>query len=254
MGVTSTTSLNPVAVSGGDAYLVRDIGAAWQAAHAYIVGDVVTNGGHAYRCIVAGTSAGSGGPTGTTFGTSIGDGAGALAWTYIGDKLVIALSALTDANGTIIGAVVGSPLYVALVGVDGATIASRTNVLPTDRMPTSYGSNWTGVSIRTGGDYGISADTQVKASAGKVRDISITQTSGSTLYVGVFAKSGVLATNDYPIGRMVTCGSGTPANLDFGEDGLDVPNSIRIGFSSTPQQYTAVTPATDKINTFVRFK
>jgi hypothetical protein len=39
---------------------------AWLATTAYVVGNQVTNGANVYQCITAGTSAGSGGPTGTT--------------------------------------------------------------------------------------------------------------------------------------------------------------------------------------------
>jgi hypothetical protein len=51
----------------------------WEANTAYIVGDLVTNdSGKIYRCVVAGTSAGSGGPTGT--GTGITDNT--VTWDY----------------------------------------------------------------------------------------------------------------------------------------------------------------------------
>jgi uncharacterized phage protein gp47/JayE len=55
--------------------------AAWQATHAYILGDRVTLGGKVYQCITAGTSAGAGGPTGT--GTDITDNTA--HWRYLGD-------------------------------------------------------------------------------------------------------------------------------------------------------------------------
>lgn len=45
---------------------------AWIASTAYSVGDRVVNGGNQYQCTTAGTSAGSGGPSGT--GTGISDG------------------------------------------------------------------------------------------------------------------------------------------------------------------------------------
>ena len=64
------------------------IPSAWQANHAYVLGDVVTNGGldpafygnnqNVYQCIGAGTSAASGGPTGGN--ASITDGTA--IWTY----------------------------------------------------------------------------------------------------------------------------------------------------------------------------
>ncbi len=56
----------------------------WAGATAYAVGDVRTNDGKAYRCEVAGTSAASGGPTGTDREALIVDGAGALRWRYLG--------------------------------------------------------------------------------------------------------------------------------------------------------------------------
>ncbi|WWT39549.1 hypothetical protein [Microcystis phage Mae-JY02] len=52
---------------------------AWQASRAYAIGDQVTNGGNLYRATAAGTSASSGGPTGT--GASITDGG--VTWTFV---------------------------------------------------------------------------------------------------------------------------------------------------------------------------
>lgn len=52
---------------------------AWQASRPYAVGDQVTNGGNLYRATAAGTSASSGGPTGT--GASITDGG--VTWTFV---------------------------------------------------------------------------------------------------------------------------------------------------------------------------
>lgn len=53
---------------------------AWTITTAYLVGARVTNSGNAYECTVAGTSAGSGGPT--TTASSITDGT--VTWTYLG--------------------------------------------------------------------------------------------------------------------------------------------------------------------------
>lgn len=50
----------------------------WSATHLELVGEPVTNGGHVYRCITGGITAGSGGPTGT--GADIVDGAAHWAW------------------------------------------------------------------------------------------------------------------------------------------------------------------------------
>lgn len=57
---------------------------AWAGATAYVVGDRRHNdSGKVYQCTAAGTSAGSGGPTGT--GTNIVDGVGTLRWNYLGN-------------------------------------------------------------------------------------------------------------------------------------------------------------------------
>lgn len=52
---------------------------AWQGSKGYAVGDQVQNGGSVYRATVAGTSAASGGPSGT--GGSITDSG--VTWTYL---------------------------------------------------------------------------------------------------------------------------------------------------------------------------
>lgn len=51
----------------------------WQASRVYAIGDQVHNGGNVYRATVGGTSASSGGPTGT--GASIVDGS--VTWTFL---------------------------------------------------------------------------------------------------------------------------------------------------------------------------
>lgn len=58
------------------------VGQNWLTSTAFAVGQQVTNdGGKCYRCTTAGTSASSGGPTGT--GSSITDGTA--VWQYVGD-------------------------------------------------------------------------------------------------------------------------------------------------------------------------
>ena len=64
--------------SGGTAVLDITCQAPWQASTAVIVGQYVTNGGNSYVCTTAGTTAGSGGPSGT--GTGITDGSA--VWSY----------------------------------------------------------------------------------------------------------------------------------------------------------------------------
>lgn len=60
---------------------------AWSASTAYLLNQQVNNGGNVYRCTTAGTSAGSGGPTGT--GVGISDGTAVWAFVATGTDLVI---------------------------------------------------------------------------------------------------------------------------------------------------------------------
>lgn len=59
---------------------------AWAAATAYLAGDEVSSGGNVYTCLTAGTSAGSGGPTGTAV-SGIADGSA--VWGYSGPAPVV---------------------------------------------------------------------------------------------------------------------------------------------------------------------
>lgn len=72
---------------------------AWAGTTAYVVGDLRSNGGNIYQCAIAGTSAGSGGPTETD--DAIVDGT--VTWRYI-------------AAGT---AAVLAPVTASLAGLDG---------------------------------------------------------------------------------------------------------------------------------------
>ena len=56
------------------------VGSAWIASNVTAVGQYCTNGGNTYKCTAAGTTAASGGPTGT--GSGIVDGT--VTWNYIG--------------------------------------------------------------------------------------------------------------------------------------------------------------------------
>ena len=56
-------------------------GNAWAGTTAYKIGQCVTLGGNMYFCSKAGTSASSGGPTGTTYGLNIADGT--VIWNYM---------------------------------------------------------------------------------------------------------------------------------------------------------------------------
>lgn len=87
----STSTYNPTntagatfarAVKSDGSTVIADytVGSAWIASNAFAVGQYCTNGGNTYQCTTAGTSASSGGPSGT--GSSITDGT--VTWKYIG--------------------------------------------------------------------------------------------------------------------------------------------------------------------------
>lgn len=65
------------------------IATAWQASHAYSIDDIVRNGSGVYKCTAAGTSASSGGPSGTNSGIIDGtvswdyQNAGGIQWGYV---------------------------------------------------------------------------------------------------------------------------------------------------------------------------
>jgi len=65
--------------SGGVCRMQAIISMAWQASKAVVVGEYNHNGGDLYRCTTAGTTAASGGPSGT--GASITDGTA--VWTFV---------------------------------------------------------------------------------------------------------------------------------------------------------------------------
>jgi hypothetical protein len=73
---------------------------AWAPTTAYNVGDRRTNASRAYQCTIAGTSAGSGGPT--TTASSIADGG--VTWTYLGDGAgAVDVAAASASTGPIVG-------------------------------------------------------------------------------------------------------------------------------------------------------
>lgn len=80
---------------------------AWVANTVYAAGARVTNGNNLYQCQTGGTSAGSGGPTGT--GTSITDNG--CVWSFVG------VVTLTTSNGFELSA--GNPQLFEWAGVDG---------------------------------------------------------------------------------------------------------------------------------------
>ena len=70
---------------------------AWAPSTAYTLNTVVKNGAKFYRCSTAGTSAGSGGPTGTSTSTPVTDGTA--QWVYVGTESTMSLHIYPDPAG-----------------------------------------------------------------------------------------------------------------------------------------------------------
>lgn len=98
---TGPSGVGLAIIDNGCSWRSLDISPAWTATTAYIIGDRVVNGANRYVVTVAGTSAGSGGPTGT--GTGIVDNG--VTWNYLDSitqwqqNTVYSVNQLVIANG-----------------------------------------------------------------------------------------------------------------------------------------------------------
>lgn len=104
-------------------YVYPHTATAWGATTAYVVGDRVVNSSKIYRCITAGTSAGSGGPTTTNL--DITDGT--VHWQYI--EATVPSWAATTAYVVGDKVIANGNLYVcATAGTSGSTSPSASGV------------------------------------------------------------------------------------------------------------------------------
>ena len=93
--------------AAGTAHVQGLISMPWQASSAVVVGEYVSNGGNVYRCTTAGTTAASGGPTGT--GPTISDGTAVWAYQQAGtdmsfDNTVIAVNQSVTVSNYVLSA------------------------------------------------------------------------------------------------------------------------------------------------------
>ena len=80
--LASTLSTGQQFTTAGAGTVTIVAATAWAGTTAYVAGDRRTNASSIYLCTVGGTSAGSGGPTGTTRGVNITDGG--VTWRFLG--------------------------------------------------------------------------------------------------------------------------------------------------------------------------
>lgn len=86
--------------AGKDLLIKRQVTAtAWAATTAYTLNQYVTNGGNTYRCTTAGTSAGSGGPTGTSLTADLTDGTA--HWIFVSTDGFITVAGMRSTKFTI---------------------------------------------------------------------------------------------------------------------------------------------------------
>lgn len=98
---------------------------AWMANTAYVAGSYVTNGGNLYICTVAGTSAASGGPTGTTENEDITDNT--VTWQY---EPVTTWAKVTEySRGDYVKNAAGTKYYRSVTPVNNGQSASKSGTV-----------------------------------------------------------------------------------------------------------------------------
>lgn len=86
--------------AGSSLLIKRQVTAtAWLALTAYVAGVYVTNGGNTYRCTTSGTSAASGGPTGTSTTADLTDGSA--HWIFVSTDGYITVAGMRSTKFTV---------------------------------------------------------------------------------------------------------------------------------------------------------
>lgn len=138
----------------------------WAINTAYVVGDVRSNGARIYRCTIAGTSAGAGGPSGT--GTAITDNT--VTWRYMGDG---AGYVEVDAECTVTGVIAGLAYTVATIETPVSGWSNVTNVA--DAVPGRDIESDADLRLRREGDLqatGGGAVEQIREAVAAVEDVT----------------------------------------------------------------------------------
>jgi uncharacterized phage protein gp47/JayE len=189
--------------------------ASWVASTAYLVGDRVTLGSKVYVCVDPGTSAGSGGPTGTTAG--IVDGG--VIWDYVGDG-----TGCVDVNA---------------VSQDAGPKIALSGTLSVIETPVS---GWQNVRNLLDATLGLEADTD--ASLRTRREVELTSASDSSLEAlrsAVLRVPGVTTAHVFQNVTAVTDADGVPPKavevLVLGGDDNDIREAIFGHIAAGIQSY-----------------
>lgn len=196
-------------------------GNAWVIATLYAVGDLVINdGGKAYMCRTSGTSAGSGGPTGT--GTGINDNG--VIWDYVGlgsNRLIAQKAPLismgsptTPGSRQVVAWMVGGSLYTRMWRYPVGTLF----------IPATYTSQ--GV-IKISRDY---LGNDIAGPSGLDNPIALSD-RGGTIYTPTIGKVGLL------IRRFESGASMTKWQTASGSDILEIQNDGSINYIASPMNH-----------------
>ena len=193
---------------------------AWQATTAYTVGVLKTNGGKIYRCATAGTSAGSGGPSGTTSG--IVDGT--CTWDYIATGAnTNSLAFVALYSGT-----VGNSIRVTVSA--GSKANSWKIVIGIPGLPPEVFDNITGATAPATYLAMMNAINNGNAIRGPSQLVMATGGGGGNSLAAVAVGSTYNGTDN-------TTGSGTLTGMSGGTDGASgVAASNLIGQDTVPRK------------------
>lgn len=141
---------------------------AWAPSTAYVISDMVVNGGRRYVCTVAGTSAASGGPTGTDVVADVVDGTA--RWRFMGFPPGL----MYRFNGVYRMAATGNvqqviPLAIELLSRDASTSGPGARAWG---MSAFVQNTWDAVSLNVRGEAGKTVDWFAQADVFQAKEIA----------------------------------------------------------------------------------
>lgn len=177
----------------------------WVAATPYAVGDRVTNATQCFQCTIAGTSAGSGGPSITAFGTQTDN---TVTWAWIGQGTAAVDVTMTSSNTGPITAVAGD-----LSAIQSPTFGWNTAVNLLDAVE--------GLALQSDQSLRLTREAELQGAGG---------TTADALRAALLKLSGVISATIFVNITDTTDGNGLPPHsfetLVLGGDAQDIVNTI----------------------------